>query len=180
MISNKRGAVELSITTIVVVVIGITLLTLGLIWVNNIFDRLSGTTGGAFEKADAQIENILGAGSDESPYRLVPGTVTLKPGDSTRVVAVFSNSFEGDISGVTVTVASVDSTKVNCEAGDRGGTSSKSYMVKSATALKIPIFVKVDKNSGVGDYLCRITSPGDFGGHVSSGTVELLTVKVRK
>ena len=34
---NKRGAIELSMTTIVVVVIGITILTLGLRWVYNIF-----------------------------------------------------------------------------------------------------------------------------------------------
>jgi len=40
MKSNKRGAVELSMTTIVVVVIGITILTLGLRWVYSIFTSL--------------------------------------------------------------------------------------------------------------------------------------------
>jgi len=40
MKSNKRGAVELSMTTIVVVVIGITILTLGLRWIYSIFTSL--------------------------------------------------------------------------------------------------------------------------------------------
>ena len=31
--NNKKGAIELSMTTIIVVVIGITLLSLGLMWV---------------------------------------------------------------------------------------------------------------------------------------------------
>lgn len=37
---NKRGAIELSMTTIVIVVIGITILTLGLRWIYSIFTSL--------------------------------------------------------------------------------------------------------------------------------------------
>ena len=90
MRSNKRGAVELSITTIVVVVIGITLLTLGLIWVNNIFDRLRGTTSGAFEKVDTEIEQILG-GATGDVISLSPAQLSLEKGKTARVKLVLSN-----------------------------------------------------------------------------------------
>ena len=40
LIKQKRGAIELSITTIVVVVIGITLLTLGLRWITTTMDDI--------------------------------------------------------------------------------------------------------------------------------------------
>jgi len=61
-----------------------------------------------------------------------------------------------------------------------GGLASKSYTVNSATALKIPIFIKVLPRTGVGDYVCQVTSPGDFGGHIPVGSVKLLTVRVRQ
>ena len=35
---SKKGAIELSMTTIIVIVIGITLLTLGLTWVRGLMD----------------------------------------------------------------------------------------------------------------------------------------------
>ena len=35
LVQEKRGAIELSVTTIVIVVIGITLLTLGLRWITS-------------------------------------------------------------------------------------------------------------------------------------------------
>ena len=94
MINNKKGAVELSITTIVVVVIGITLLVLGIAWISNLFERLGLTTGSAFEKADAQLESLLGGGgTDQTVFRVSPNAVTLKAGDTTTVYSIFSNFF---------------------------------------------------------------------------------------
>ncbi len=55
---NKKGAMELSISTIVIVVIGITLLVLGLVFVRGIFDRLGGLGTGAFEKAEQELSQI--------------------------------------------------------------------------------------------------------------------------
>ncbi|MBT4630627.1 hypothetical protein HOC06_00165, partial [Candidatus Woesearchaeota archaeon] len=56
--NNKKGAIEMSMTTIIVVVIGITLLSLGLVWVKTIFDNLQGTTVDAFDQVDAAIGEL--------------------------------------------------------------------------------------------------------------------------
>lgn len=65
LIGNKRGALELSVNTIVVVVIGITLLTLGLKWVYNIFGGLTTQQQDLQRLSEDRISDIFG-GSDEA------------------------------------------------------------------------------------------------------------------
>jgi len=62
---GKKGAVELSITTIVVVVIGITILTLGLKWVTNTMSGISEQTDDLQRVTEGQIMEIFG-NSDKS------------------------------------------------------------------------------------------------------------------
>lgn len=55
---NKKGAIELSMTTIVVIVIGITLLSLGLIFVRGIFKQVTGLSDITFREAETSLENM--------------------------------------------------------------------------------------------------------------------------
>jgi len=55
---DKKGALELSMNTIVIIVIGVTLLALGLVFVRGLFDRLSGQTNLIFDEADAAITQL--------------------------------------------------------------------------------------------------------------------------
>lgn len=57
---NKKGAVELSMNTIVVVVIAIVLLSLGLVFVRKIMGEVSETSTSAFEAADQEIQELMG------------------------------------------------------------------------------------------------------------------------
>lgn len=57
---DKKGALELSVNTIVIVVIGVTLLTLGLVFVKNMFDNLGDLSGKTFDKGDAMLEDLSG------------------------------------------------------------------------------------------------------------------------
>lgn len=57
---NKKGAIELSMSTIVVVVIAIILLSLGIVFVKNMMGRISGTSESAFEEADRAIQDLMG------------------------------------------------------------------------------------------------------------------------
>lgn len=52
---DKKGALELSVNTIVIVVIGVTLLTLGLVFVKNMFNQLTQTSDDVFGTADKEI-----------------------------------------------------------------------------------------------------------------------------
>src|SRR3989344_5071984 len=65
LVGNKRGALELSVNTIVVVVIGITLLTLGLKWIYNIFGGLTTQQQDLQRLSEDKISEIFG-GSDEA------------------------------------------------------------------------------------------------------------------
>lgn len=56
---KKRGAIQLSITTIIVIVIGIAILSLGLTWVYNIFTGIESITEDAFASAENQLNSIF-------------------------------------------------------------------------------------------------------------------------
>ena len=79
MIKNKKGALELSVNTIVVIVIGITLLTLGLLFVRSLFERLGGQVNVIFGGAENEINKI----ATHDQKLSVPQEVTVKQGDQT-------------------------------------------------------------------------------------------------
>src|SRR3989344_3701460 len=61
MLKNKKGAIELSMTTIIVIVLGVTLLILGITFVRTIFTKVGEISKGTFAKADTllgQLENV--------------------------------------------------------------------------------------------------------------------------
>ena len=90
---SKRGAVELSITTIVVVVIGVTLLVLGLTFVYNIFGGLGEQQRKLGEFTDEQIRDIF-AQSDQ--FLNLPSTeLTTKMGETTNLDIVVKNQAQG-------------------------------------------------------------------------------------
>ena len=163
MIKSKRGAIELSITTIVVVVIGITLLTLGLIWINNIFDRLRGTTSGAFEKVDTEIEQILGGGTG-NVISLSPSQVSLEQGGTSRVKISLANidPDQQDRALIVKSASSVknartntDTTDISCVFGDTGKTeNSARYRLSSGFEAKVTLLV-IDKGAALGTYICN-------------------------
>lgn len=61
---SKKGAIELSMTTIIVIVLGVTLLILGLAFVRSIFQKTTGLADEAFSSAEKEIQQRMGA-SDE-------------------------------------------------------------------------------------------------------------------
>jgi len=58
---SKKGAIELSMTTIIVIVLGVTMLILGLVFVRNIFQRTATLTEEAFENAEKEIQQRMGS-----------------------------------------------------------------------------------------------------------------------
>ena len=55
---QKKGAIELSMSTIIVVIIGVVLLILGLTFVRGIFSKTDVLTGNAFDEAETAMKNI--------------------------------------------------------------------------------------------------------------------------
>ena len=85
---SKKGAIELSMTTIIVIVIGVTLLILGLTWVRGLFEKVSGLTEESFRAAEKLIQDQMA--SDEKFY--ISGlTFDLEGGKSETVYTGIQN-----------------------------------------------------------------------------------------
>jgi|SRR3989338_6582502 len=85
---NKKGAIEMSMTTIIVIVIGVTLLILGLIFVRGIFERI----GGLSDQLFAQADNIIRDNMDASQKVYVHGAIfTVNSGEDKEVFTGVQN-----------------------------------------------------------------------------------------
>jgi hypothetical protein len=60
---NKKGAVEFSITTIIIVIIGVALLALALPWISRTISQTSDLTDTAFDQAKAKLAGEVGPGN---------------------------------------------------------------------------------------------------------------------
>lgn len=86
---GKKGAIEFSMTTIMVIIVGVVVLSLGIAWVMGAFEKIGDITDVAFESAKEQLGAKLTA---QDPMGVSPSTVTLRPGDSTTVAVGYLNA----------------------------------------------------------------------------------------
>ena len=56
---SKRGAIELSMTTIIVIVLGVVLLSLGLMFVRGIFKQITDESDQIFAMSEEQISELF-------------------------------------------------------------------------------------------------------------------------
>jgi len=93
--NNKKGAIELSITTIIIVVVGVTLLILGLVLVKNIF---SGTTKAVDILNDKTISTMAQMFGDETSDVIVKlgadKTVPVQPEKRSNVI-ILARTLDG-------------------------------------------------------------------------------------
>jgi len=103
---NKKGAIELSMNTIVVVVIAIVLLSLGLVFVRKIMGEITETSGSAFEAADQEIQELMGG--DSAFFIAGQFGREAKVGEKINFNAGIQN-FEGEIIDFKINVEAADS-----------------------------------------------------------------------
>ncbi|MEK6907190.1 MAG: hypothetical protein AABW45_01565, partial [Nanoarchaeota archaeon] len=124
MLKNKKGALELSINTIVVIVIGVTLLTLGLVFVRGIITKTTDLSDKAFQDANEQLDSL--SGSVNEFLTVAPEVVRAKAGDINGFGVLIKNIEETSYSGVVAKVTTSQNALdkgVKCEFLD--GSSSK-------------------------------------------------------
>lgn len=90
--TGKRGAIELSMTTVVIVVIGITLLTLGLRWIYNIFGGLESTQTQLHKLSEEEILRLF-EGSDNS-INMPQAIVSIEQGKKAKIAVYIRNILE--------------------------------------------------------------------------------------
>jgi hypothetical protein len=127
-LENKRGAIELSMTTIIIIIVGVVLLSLGLSWVKNSFSKVNELSNDAFLTADSVIQNEM-APSDT--FYLSGYSIEAKQGKFTKIysgVQFFGQANESALFTLGVSGGEEDGLKwvvpkqgVSVKAGERKG-----------------------------------------------------------
>ncbi len=173
---RKRGVMEFSMTTIIIIIIGITILTLGLIWISGVFMDLTRVTDDMIDNADGQIEK-LNENTDEG-ISLSPTSVSLAQGDSTSATFSMNHMESGEVTvyaSVEVnTILDANEEDFLCVFADTGETESDEYALESGEGASITLFMR-DLGSDVGAvYSCVVTADGLSGGD----TTESITITI--
>ncbi len=108
---NKKAAMEIGISTVVMLVIAIVVIGGGIAFIRNFFDAGEDSLIGAFDVADFGIEP-----SSQNPLVLVDGTISLRRGSEAPVRVGFYNK---DTSGYNVDIefgeCVTSATNLQCE-----------------------------------------------------------------
>ncbi len=157
---NKKGAIELSMTTIIVIVIGITILSLGLVWIRSVFSDVTELSSGAFEQGETQIAEIFG-GTDQ-PVALSPSETSLSQGETTTATLAINNLGSTEVSGVyaeaeTKALGGEVAESLICAFSDTLTSKSSTYSLSSGKGISGLKILVEDKGSDLGTYACVIT-----------------------
>ena len=165
---NKKAALNLSMQTIVVIVIGVTILSLGLMWVRNTFSNIEELTVESFENA----ERVLGGEEDFTGMLSISRSISLKKGQSKVVVLRVKNI--GDNAGsfsLTNSPAGGNSEVQNCLSSlnfDIGGSTIQPGDIKN---FEVGFTAKRSCPAGDAFYTLAITGP-------TPATTDDVTVKI--
>ena len=152
---SKKGAVELSMTTIIVIVIGITLLTLGLTWVRSSLGNVMDLTDQAFDLSDQEIEDMF-ANSDEL-LKILPNSVDMKKSKSAEVGMILYNLGESQMTVQAQVQPIAAGVPLSCKFGDTLTATSKEYTLMSGASEKIKIEIKKTEATTIGTGGCDVT-----------------------
>lgn len=151
---SKKGAIELSMTTIIVIVIGITLLTLGLTWVKSSFDKITKSTDAAFKMSDAEITNMFSDSSDL--LKIVPDNQELKKDRGVEVAIVFYNLEDTMLPFQAKTTPVEGGVPIKCEFVETGTDTSRLRELNSGANARIAIRATTLKTTPLGYGGCNV------------------------
>jgi len=90
---NKKGAVEFSMTTIIVVIIGVVILAIAIPWITGTLNQAGGLTDAAFDSA---IKQLQGDPTPDNPLVLSQDSFTLKRGEEAALVVRYLSNTVGN------------------------------------------------------------------------------------
>lgn len=172
MIKSKKGALELSINTIVVIVIGVTLLILGLVFVRGIFTKIDTLSADSFAKAEGELGKLSVI---DNQLTLSPQRIDVEKGGAKQINVVIA-ALKNSLTGVSAKATGFPST-LNCVFNDGApfDSTSESYNVPSGEQVTLHLIVD-DKGSDVGIAGCIIKLTGQ--GLEEQGKQDTLTVNI--
>ncbi len=170
MIKNKKGALELSINTIVVIVIGVTLLILGLVFVRNIFAKIDTLSSDSFAKAEGELGKLSGV---DASLTISPERIEVEKGGAKQVKIILANLGSTTVSASAKATSGAPST-LECVFNDgipADGT-SETYTIDSGEQVTLNLIVD-DLGSDIGITNCVIDAVGLTGQTKKGLTIEI-------
>ncbi len=141
---GKRGALDVSINAIVVIIFAITMLSLGLAFMRGTFGKIGGQVDGVI--SNAQLDNPPTA---ENPFVLSANQISLKKGKTGTVKIGYYNG-AGNAETVSLTVTCSGITASPSSVADR--------VVNAGDALAWQISLKASQTPGT--YTCSAQATG--------------------
>lgn len=145
---KKRGAIELSMTTIIVIVIGVTLLSLGLVWVRSTFSNIKGLTDDAFQTAKEEITL-----TNRDPKLTVPAELKINRGETKafRMYLINDGSTGDEEFNIDINEEEpLQGLQVKMFGVKEGAT--KTINVADGEEKELRVVIRVDKTVKVGSY----------------------------
>ena len=171
---TKKGAIELSMTTIIVIVMGVTLLILGITFVRTIFGKISGISEETFKKA----ETMLGQLEDVNEFLTVSPALSEVEAKGDDVIKVIIANFEEEDIKVKAKVSSLDD-GIECAFGDTLKDISKEYTIGSGRTKSISLFVK-DTKGNLRTTACNIEIINAPAGEDNEETLAVRVIQEKK
>ncbi len=175
---NKKGAMELSINSIVIIIIAIVMLGIALIFIKTIFEKLP------IPEVPDVISTQLEAMLDENPVAVLPGDLELKAGSKNEKIYLGINNLlsksvkfciacpncgepawcaDGNEEPRECSAMGVEATSSNCKAVIEVGTFGSITVNAGEKEVKIPLKVTVKPNAAKNTYLIPIHVYGSDG-----------------
>ncbi|MBI4155392.1 hypothetical protein HY498_04900 [Candidatus Woesearchaeota archaeon] len=153
---GKKGAIELSMTTIIIIIVGVTLLSLSLVWIRGVIQKVTQLSGTAFETAEGEIGKLSGV---SQLLTLSPTNIDLSQNSAKPVDVIIAN-FENNPITISAKSQSGDP-KLSCTFADQPEkkTQSRTYTLGSGKQVKVKLIAE-DVGSKLGINHCVITVSG--------------------
>lgn len=154
---DKEGAIELSMTTVIVIILGVILLTLGLAFVRGVFTKVSDLTDTSFSQAEAAIGQL---GTIENELTLTSRNVDLEQGKDVAVGVVVKNFDESDVTFQLRTskpARTAQAADFDCLVAQTEETESRQFTLGSGEERNFVIAIlDQGRDSPLGRYVCNV------------------------
>jgi len=155
---NKKAALELSMNTIIIIVIGVVILSLGLMFVRGVFTQTIDLSDKVFAGANRELDDLGGGVSRD--LTISPETVRVKAGKTSGFLVQVTNlEDEETYSGLTGTLSSIGP-GISCEFVD--GTTPTQINIRTlvpGAEDRIKVMVRTQKGS-LGTKHCKFKLNG--------------------
>lgn len=173
-IKQRKGALELSMNTIVVIVIAAIVLSLGIVFVKSMFGKVSEFGDQAFEKAEGSIGDIT---TYNGLITLSPGDISVGKGKAKPVTVIVANKEYNKLTFELKTKSS--DPKLKCILADTMAEVSDQYSLESGEEASVKLIVG-DRNGVLGMKVCSVELVALQGTPQPSDSKRQITVDVVK